>query len=75
MAGFCPSHRAAVGLGGDTVYVGGGGRGMVVMKTESRRRARLVSTRHPMDQTNAGNSSLTTYPRRVPKDLYERMLT
>lgn len=27
------------------------------------------------EQTNAGNSSLTTYPQRVHKDLYERMLT
>lgn len=74
MAGLCSAHRAAVGRE-ETLYVGGGGRGMVVMKTESRRRARLVSTRHPMDQTNAGNSSLTTYPRRVRKDLDELTLT
>ena len=74
MAGVCPPPRRerSVGAEGDVLCVGRSGRGVVAMEPEG-----TVSFLQGIqwDQTNAGNSSLTTYPRRAQKDLSEPMLT
>ena len=63
MTGFCSTESSQWGLGGDIVYVGRGGRGMVVMKTGEQEEGTVSFLQGiQWDQTNAGNSSLTTYP-------------
>lgn len=65
------------GLGGDILYTGRDGRGMVVVMKTGEQEEGTVSFLQGIqwDRTNAGDSSLTTYPQRVHKDSYERSLT
>ena len=74
MAGFCPPPRRqrSEGAGRRRFVRGRSGRGVVAMEPEG-----TVSFLQGIqwDQTNAGNSSLTTHPRRAQKDLSEPTLT